>query len=84
MTLTLNRVRAVDARRMHADQDAARADSRSFDVAGFQDLGPAEPIEDNCLHSHIPGVRAPVVEPERSPYYTAAQTGPCSDFLLKD
>src|SRR5688572_6189219 len=54
MTLALNSVGAVDARRMHANQDAAGAHGRSFDVAGFQDLGTAEPIEDNCLHVPIP------------------------------
>jgi hypothetical protein len=50
VTLSLDDVRAVDARRVHADQNAAGTDGGSFDVAGFQDLGPAGPIEDNRLH----------------------------------
>src|SRR6185503_150358 len=50
VSLALDSVRAVDARRVDADQNAARTDGRSFDVAGFQDLGSAEPVEDNCLH----------------------------------
>src|SRR6188508_792111 len=54
MTLALDGVRAVDARRVHADQDAARPHGRCLDLAAFQDLGPAEPVEDDCLHLAFP------------------------------
>src|SRR5262245_12981473 len=83
MALTLDGVRTVDARRTHANQDAPGPNVGASTSPNFRASGPPNPSRTIAFTSQIRGVRAPVVEPERSPYYTAAQTGSRPGFPTK-
>jgi hypothetical protein len=67
MTLALNDVGAVHARRVHANQDAPRPRDRRNDFAGLGHFGATDAVEDNCFRrAPFSGLRrdarAPVVE----------------------
>src|SRR6185503_14344150 len=58
------------------DQNSARTCQRRLGVADFQDFGATETLEQNGLQAGFAARKcAPVVEPTRSPYYTARLNG---------